>query len=104
VRLARASLPILACMVELEYENVAKKLPALVAAGYDGRRIGRAHAAILNRVDEGEKFSIGAAGKPAWQAIADERIPHSNKRQLFETNKANAEKCTGRVANFPRER
>ena len=30
--------------LELENEDVAKKLPALVAAGFDGKRIGRAHA------------------------------------------------------------
>ncbi len=44
--------------LELENEDIAKKLPALVAAGFDSNRIGRAHSAILNRVDLGEKFRV----------------------------------------------
>ena len=44
--------------LELEDEDVAKKLPALVAAGFDGRRVGRAHGPILNRLHEGEKFRV----------------------------------------------
>ena len=47
--------------LELEHENVAKKFPALVAAGFDGKRIGRAHGAILNRVRERGKFRVWAA-------------------------------------------
>ena len=46
--------------LELEHENVAKKLPALVATGFDGKRIGRAHGAILNTVHEGEKFRLAS--------------------------------------------
>ena len=46
--------------LELEDEDIAEKLPALVAAGFDGKRIGRAHGAILNRVHQGEKFRLAS--------------------------------------------
>src|SRR5438034_3243342 len=48
--------------LELENNDVAQKLPALVAAGFDDKPIGRAHGAILNGVREGEKFRLAKWG------------------------------------------
>src|SRR5207248_8730340 len=50
--------------LELENNDVAQKLPALVAAGFDDKRIGRAHGAILNRLHKREKFRLAKWGIP----------------------------------------
>src|SRR4029434_2480252 len=43
---------VIAQHLDLEYENVAEKLPAIIPAGFGGKQIGRAHGAILNRAHE----------------------------------------------------
>src|SRR5439155_20453890 len=44
--------------LELENNDVAQKLPALVAAGFDDKPIGRAHGVILNRLHKREQLRL----------------------------------------------